>query len=208
MSANPDTLSKADLLARIRSISNIPKYKRIYTDGTALGDAEFAAYETALNLDAIDDTNPVRFALTVRRTSIRTYPTPDLLFSHDAGDRDIERFQESVLFPGDAVAVLHESTDGKWALIQSYNYIAWAPLEDIAIGSRTQVFGYADTDKFLVITGDKVATVYNPEAPGVSELQLDMGIKLPLSRPKELQNNLYGQNPYLSPYGALACTQG
>lgn len=196
--SQPSTLSKGELTAYIRSISNIPKYPRIFTDGTTVTGIDFARYEAALNLEAIQNTNPVKFALTVRRTSIRTYPTYDLLFSENAKNRDIERFQESVLFPGDALAVLHESKDGKWALVQSYNYIAWVPLEDIAIGVREQVFEYTNSDKFLVITGDKVSTVYNPEVAKVSELQLDMGTKLPLSRPKALQNNLYGQNPYLS----------
>ncbi len=198
ISTVPDTLTQIELTARIRSISKVPKYPRIYTDETPVNDADFLRYENALNLESVQDINPVKFALTVRRTSIRTYPTHDLLFSEDAGDRDIERFQESVLFPGDALAVLHTSTDGQWALVQSFNYIAWVPLVDIAIGAREQVLDYGKTDKFLVVTGDKVETVFNPEVPDVSELQLDMGIKLPLSRPKELQHNLYGQNPYLS----------
>lgn len=196
--SQPSTLSKDELISRIRSISNVPKFPRIFTDGTPVTDIDFARYEDALNLDAIHPTNPVKFALTVRRTSIRTYPTSDLLFSENADDRDIERFQESVLFPGDALAVLHESNDGKWVLVQSYNYIAWAPVEDIAMGSREQVFKYANSDTFLIITGDKVSTVYNPEVAKVSELQLDMGTKIPLSRPESLQHNLYGQNPYLS----------
>ena len=194
----PPALSKDELTARLRSISKIPTYKRIYTDGTLLGEPDFARYEALLNLDAVADNNPVRYALTVKRTDIRTYPTDDLLFSHDAGDRDIERFQESALFPSDPVAVLHESTDGKWALVQSYNYIAWAPLEALAIGSFDDVWDYAHPEKFLVVTGDKVSTVYNPVEPGVSELQLDMGVRLPLSRPKDLAHDLYGQNPYLS----------
>ena len=106
--------------------------------------------------------------------------------------------KKSVLFPGDALAVLHESTDGKWALVQAYNYTAWVALADIAIGPKAEVFGYESADNFLVITGDKVSTVYNPDVAGVSELQLDMGVRIPLSRPKELAHNLYGQNPYLS----------
>lgn len=190
-------LSREALTERLQSISKKPGYPRIYTDGTRLTDSDFARYERMLNLDAIRQSNPVRYALAVRRTSIRTYPTSDLLFSHDATDRDIERFQESVLFPGDEMLVLHESTDGQWALIQSFNYIAWVPLADIAIGSRDVVFGYGETDNFLMITGDKVETVYNPEVSAVSELQLDMGVKLPLSRPEHLKSDLYGQNPYL-----------
>ena len=196
--SQPDNLSREEIKTLIRSISNPPKYARIFTDGRPLTDADVTRYEIAINIGALKDVNPVRFALAVRRTDIRTYPTNDLLFSEGASDRDIERYQESALFPGDALAVLHESADGKWALIQSYNYIAWVPLENIAIGSRGDVFEYAGPENFLVVTGDKVSTVYNPEVPSVSELQLDMGIKLPLSRPKELAYNLYGQNPYLS----------
>jgi len=48
------------------------------------------------------------------------------------------------------------------------------------------------------VTGDKVHTTFNPEVPEVSEVQLDMGVRLPLDRPQEFQHNLYGQNPYLS----------
>ena len=196
--AQPDSLGQKVLTQFVRSISKTPGYPRIYSDGIKVTEADFECYESALNLDAIRSENHVRLGLTVRRTSIRTYPTHDLLFSHDAENRDIDRFQESVLFPGDAVAVLHESADGQWALIQSYNYVAWAPLADIAIGSRSEVFDYVDQDKFLVATGDKVLTAYNPDVPAVSELQLDMGVKVPLSRPKELAYDLYGQNPYLS----------
>jgi hypothetical protein len=198
ISAQPDTLPKAELLALIRSISKVPSYARIYMDGTPVNEADFARYEASLNLDGLKDSNTVRFALAVKRISLRTYPTDDLLFSDDATDRDIERFQETALFPGDAVAVLHESTDGKWMLVQSYNYIAWVPVSAVAVGSRGEVLNYGSTDKFLVVTGDKVSTVYNPDAPQVSEVQLDMGVRLPLSRPEELQHNLYGQNPYLS----------
>ena len=198
LSAMADTLGRDDLIARMRTVSRISKSPRIYEDGTPVTAADFARYEAMLNLDAITDQNTVTFALAVRRTSMRSYPTPDLIFSAGAKDRDIERFQESALFPGEAVAVLHTSLDGQWALVQSYNYIAWVPIEAFAIGRRDDVLGYSNSDKFLIVTGDKVSTVYNPEVPQVSEVQLDMGVRLPLSRPKALAHNLYGQNPYLS----------
>jgi len=198
LSALPNTLTNEGLVSQIRSISNIPKYKRIFTDGTPVTEQDFARYEANLNLHAVEENNQIQFALAVQRTSIRTYPTNDLLFSHDAENRDIERFQESVLFPADVVAVLHESTDGDWYLIKSYNYIGWVQKKHIAIGSRDETLAYQASDNFLVITGDKVLTTYNPDTSEVSEVQLDMGIRLPLDRPKEFQNNLYGQNPYLS----------
>lgn len=194
----PQTLSKSTLMARIRSISNISKYPRIYSDGTPVSADDFARYEANLNLQAIQEENIVRFAMAVRRTPLRTYPTLDLLFSSDADNRDIERFQESTLFPADIAVVLQESTDGNWSLIQSENYIAWVQNKDIAVGSRAEILAYKAAENFLVVTGDKIQTTYNPEVPDVSELQLDMGVRLPLDRPEEFQHNLYGQNPYLS----------
>jgi len=194
----PRTLSKDELVARIRSISNIPAYPRIFTDGTAVTPDDFARYEANLNLEAIKDENPLRFALAVRRAPLRTYPTSELLFSAGADNRDIERFQESALFPADVAVVLHESADGFWYLVQSDNYIAWARKKDIAIGNRAAILAYKAAKNFLVVTGDKVHTTFNPEVPEVSEVQLDMGVRLPLDRPQEFQHNLYGQNPYLS----------
>ncbi|PHS28832.1 MAG: hypothetical protein COA85_03055 [Robiginitomaculum sp.] len=193
-----DALGRDDMIIRMRTVSRISKSPRIYEDGTPVTAADFERYEAMLNLGAITDQNAVRFALAVRRTSMRSYPTQDLIFSEGAQDRDIERFQESALFPGDAVAVLHTSADGQWALVQSYNYIAWVPKTAIAMGARDEVLGYASDNNFLVVTGDKVFTVFNPDVPQVSEVQLDMGVRLALSRPKALANNLYGQNPYLS----------
>ncbi|HHL43041.1 MAG TPA: hypothetical protein ENJ42_05440 [Hellea balneolensis] len=198
VNAIPDTLSRDELVTKIRSISRVSKYERIYEDGTPVTKADWARYESMLNLAGIRKENPVRFALAIKRTAMRTYPTHDLLFSAGAQDRDIERFQESALFPGDAVAVLHQSRDKKWALVQSYNYIAWVPMTSIAIGKKKSVFAYKEAKDFLLVTGDKIRTVYNPVEPRVSELQLDMGVKLPLSRPENLAHNLYGQNPYLS----------
>lgn len=198
LSALPEFLTKDELTTRINSISKKPASKRIFENGTAVTETDFARYEKNLNLSAIRQKNPLRFALTVHRTSLRTYPTLDLLFSHDAKNRDIERFQETALFPADIAVVLHESTDGEWYLVQSYNYIGWVQKKDVALGSRHEILTYKATDNFLVITGDKVRTSFNPEVPEVSELQLDMGVRIPLDRPVKLQNNLYGQNPYLS----------
>ncbi len=193
-----DILGRSQLTDKIRSVSKISKYPRIYEDGTKVSKQDFARYESLLGLENIKEQNPVKFGLVVRRSNARTYPTDDLLFSEDAKDRDIDRFQETVFFPGEAVAILHQSKDGNWLLVQNYNYIAWVNAEHIAIGNKREIIDYVNNDNFLIVTGDKVRTVFNPVEPRVSELQLDMGVRLPLSRPKNLANNLYGQNPYLA----------
>ncbi|WP_308909113.1 SH3 domain-containing protein [Pseudokordiimonas caeni] len=197
LAALPATLSRASLTAYIRGISNPPTVPRIHEDGKPVTDADVKRWEASLALGDVKAQNPVRFGLVVKRASLRTYPTHERIFSEGATDRDIDRFQETGVFPGDEVAVLHTSADGKWYLVANYQYVAWVPVDAIATGNREAVLGYRNDGDFLVVTGAKVHTVFNPEEPRVSELQLDMGVRLPVVPTAERGTELYGQNPYL-----------
>lgn len=197
LSILPNSYSAQELINKIDSISSLPKYPRYYADGTLVSDEQLSAYRHAVNLDAIQDTNPIRFGLVVKRTPMRTFPTFDKLYSEGL-DLDIDRFQETGLFPGSAVAILHSSTDGDWFLAQSYNYLAWLPAENIAIGQRDTVIAYTEQTPYAIVSGATARTVYNPEVPEVSEVQLDMGSRLPLLSAAETGHNVHGQNPFAS----------
>lgn len=69
--------------------------------------------------------------------------------------------------------------------------------DDIAVGPASTVFGFADQPPGRVVTGDHVRTVFTPELPAVSELDLDMGVALPRADvvPDALVN---GASPYAS----------
>ena len=97
------------------------------------------------------------------------------------GDTDIDRFQESALFPGTPVAIVHESRDGEW----------WFVVSQLLRGldrearrrrrrSASEVFAYTRKAPYLVVTGATAHTVFTPERPEVSELQLDMGVRVPV----------------------------
>lgn len=193
----PGHLPGAAVREQIRSLSK-PASAGLYSrDGAVLDEAGYREYAGNLGLDNIPDPVTVRFALVVRRAAMRTWPTLDQWYK-TGEDTNLDRFQENALFPGDAVAVLHTSADGEWAFVQSYNYAAWVRSENIAIGERAAVENYRAMEPFLVITGSKVFTNFNPEVPALSELQLDMGIRLPLADPAGIGNDLYGQNPFFS----------
>src|SRR5690606_29267497 len=98
------------------------------------------------------------------------------------GETDIDRLQESALFPGMPVVIAHESADGDWLFVVSPRYAAWVDKQQIAEGSRERVFGYLDETPSRVITGGVEHTVFTREEPRVSGLQLDMGIRLPLAK--------------------------
>lgn len=193
----PDQLPGDEVRQRIQAISKPNKSELFNTDGDVLGSEGYAEYTSNLGLENIPESVQVRFALVVNRSDMRTYPSDDRYYK-TPDDENLDRFQENGLFPGDALAVLHVSADKEWSFVQSYNYAAWVRNENIAMGNRQEIQGYKNADRFLIITGGKVSTSYNPEIPALSELQLDMGIRIPLAGTESQTNSLYGQNPYTS----------
>jgi cell wall-associated NlpC family hydrolase len=193
--AMADRLNKAQLLEKIRSISKPSSHKRFYDNGEQLNQKDYVGYIESTNQHAVKTENTVAFGLVVRRSVLRTFPTSDRVFKWGK-DRDLDRFQESGLFPGDAVAILHESKDKQWLLVQAYNYLAWMPKADVAMGNKSDISAFKNDDNFIVVTGSKVFTNYVPNQAALSNIQLDMGIRLPLAKRSEYSHVLYGQNPF------------
>jgi len=193
----PEQLPGRQVADKIRAVSK-PNKSELYSDsGEMLNSASYRRYTANLDLVNIPESVQVRFALVINRSDMRAYPTDDRFYKKQES-QNLDRFQENGLFPGDALAVLHVSADKLWSFVQSYNYAAWVRSENIAIGDRNIIQNYKNTSPFLIITGDKVWTSFNPEVPALSELQLDMGIRVPLAESDTKTNSLYGQNPYTS----------
>jgi cell wall-associated NlpC family hydrolase len=197
LAAYAEVLERDAVIERIRDISKPSSYELYYRDGGTVGDEEYARYGENLDLDAIDDTVPVRFGLVLERADMRRWPTKDVVFKNRE-TFDLDRFQENGLFPADVVAILHESADGDWYFAQSYNYGAWVEKDKVVIGDRDEILEYRDSPEFLVVTGSKVTTNFNPYVSAISELQLDMGVRLPLVDPDDVDHDVDGQNPYAS----------
>jgi len=193
----PDQMPGTEIKEKIRAISKPNKSDLYNTSAELLGPEGYQVYTANLGLEEIPESAQIRFALVVNRSDMRAYPTDNRYYKTQE-NQNLDRFQENGLFPGDALAVLHVSADKEWSFVQSYNYAAWVRSENIAIGARQAIRQYKNANRFLVITGDKVLTSFNPEVPELSELQLDMGIRVPLANPADNSNNLYGQNPYAS----------
>lgn len=192
----PATMTAEDIARRVQGLSRAPSRPLFDERGERVRGAAIARLLDAANLDAIADTAP-RFGLVTHRADLRTFPTAQRVFS-SADDRDIDRFQESALFPGTPVAVLHESRDGQWWFVASARYDAWIERRHVALGEREVVLGYGAKSPYLVVTGAKVDTVFNPERPEISELQLDMGVRVPLRADWPADAPVNGQHPYAS----------
>ncbi|WP_342777276.1 SH3 domain-containing protein [Thermomonas fusca] len=194
LSALPATLARAQVTGWITDLASPPTRALWDEAGQPVAKATLDAIVANRALDAVPASQPTRFGMAVHRASLRAFPTALRVFNSD-DDADIDRFQESALFPGDAVVIAHASGDGKWLFVVSPRYAAWVEADVIAAGSRDAVLGYGQRAPYRVITGAKPRTVFTREEPRLSELQLDMGTRVPLAQAAADQP-VNGQHPY------------
>jgi cell wall-associated NlpC family hydrolase len=214
LEALPSTLTREQVSSWIGKLSARPERTLFDENGAEVSAATLDALEQNLSIASIPASQPTRYGMVVQRAALRTFPTALRVFSRQ-GDTDIDRFQESALFPGTPVVVAHDSADGQWLFVVSPNYAAWIEKQAVAIGDPQRIFAYAHKQPYLVVTGPKVRTVHTRERPEVSELQLDMGVRVPLVTDWPADRAVNGQSAYTShvielPYrtaeGALAFT--
>ncbi|WP_078085682.1 SH3 domain-containing protein [Microbulbifer mangrovi] len=198
----PDTMTQADVVALIDQVSRPASSPRYFTDGRQLSDSDYAGLEANVQRPALADEIAVRWGVVVERASMRSYPTDTRVVKHPQ-DYDLDRFQETGVFPGQRLAILHESADGQWLFAVNYHYAAWLPKRAVAVGERSKINQWYQSSPRLTVTGSQVKTNYNPVDPRTSEVVLDMGVSLPLMSAADVGHNVNGQNPQASYIVAL-----
>mgnify|MGYP000995745238 FL=1 len=153
----PASVTKEKLLDLIKGISKISEERLFDIKGELLPSQYLTDLIENLNTNGVEDVIPVRFGLAVRRTEMRRLPGAERVFDEPC-DYEFDCFMETAVYPAEPLVILHTSKDGKWYFAQIYNYLAWIPAADVAMGSREAVFGFANHKPFLVITGSRVHT--------------------------------------------------
>lgn len=193
----PTELTRAQVRGWLDPLSAPPTRTLYDEQGREIAKPQLAAIAANAAVDAVAATAPARYGLVVHRADLRTFPTRQRVFSSQ-GDTDIDRFQESALFPGTPVVIAHTSADGDWYFVVSPLYAAWIEKRFVGEGTRDTVLGYGADTPALVVTGATARTVYNPEEPGLSALQLDMGVRVPVLADWPADKPVNGQHPYTS----------
>lgn len=196
LSTLPATVTREQIAGWLHDAMPSPPGPWLNRRGELLAAADKDEAVQNAHSEGLPASTSVRWALSVRRATLRLLPTR--LEGYAAKDAtDVDALQGGILFPGEAMAIVHTSRDGLWAFVLTTQGPAWVAREDIAEGDRARVLGYGSNGPFRVVIGDGVQTVFTPEAPEVSELKLDMGVRLPLAdvRPDQPVN---GQGPYAS----------
>ncbi|WP_223643581.1 SH3 domain-containing protein [Corallococcus sp. EGB] len=174
----PPTLTRAQVAGWIRDAQRTPIPAAIDEQGRPVTEAMLDELRQNAAGQHIPESSAARYGLSVRRTHLRSLPSSRQFFA--SGElRDYESLQAGVLFPGEPVIIAHQSADQQWLFVLTTQGPAWVQRGDIAEGTADAVFSYVATVPGRVVTGDQVRTVFTPEAPAVSELELDMGTALP-----------------------------
>ena len=193
----PATLDREQVTAWIHALSARPAQTLYDTAGTSIPAETLDSLVDDLDLSAIPASQPTRYGLVVQRADLRSFPTSLRVFKQ-AGDTDIDRFQESALYPGTPVVIAHTSRDGRWWFVVSARYRAWMERRYVAEGSAAQVLDYADKSDFRVVTGAAASTVFVPAPTALSQLRLDMSARVPVLTDWPAGKAVNGQNPYTS----------
>lgn len=130
-----------------------------------------------MNIEWVEDRNPVRFGVITELTDVRAFPTDEPAFKGpSAGAFDM--FQYSSVYPSEPVTLLHSSADGLWGFFQLRTVRGWIRLDKVAFGARSEAALQATP--FITITGNRV-DVYSDMALSVRLGAVPMGAMLSLS---------------------------
>jgi hypothetical protein len=196
--------SKVDreyIITMINGVSKVPEGDR-YKNGSKVNKAYYDRLIDNMNLQGIKDKVPVEYGLVVKRGSVRIFPTSDRVFKGEK-EYGLDRFMESAIYVAEPCAVYTSSKDGKWCFCKAYNYSGWIKKENIAIGSKREIEEYCNCKDFIVVTGKKIYLGYNPFIEALRNLDIDMGVKLPIEdnwSKEELVYDMYNEGNYVVKY--------
>jgi hypothetical protein len=147
--------------------------------GIPLGDFFWNKLRDNLNQGSIKESGRMLYALVVKRTDIRVFPTDDL--SMNAPNHyEFDRFQHSSISPGSPIGIYHFSQDQEWAYVQTRFIRGWIRTHDLAIAKkRSEVVDNEEAKDRLVITGNFV-TVFVDQSFHQSIFVAQMGNSFPL----------------------------
>lgn len=198
----PEQLSKK----RIREVMEIEdkaaelKQKKYYNrQGRKLNDEQKKFIIENANPEylenEVESVKKVSFAVLVKRSSIKKYPT-DIFLAADKITVDLDLNQLTALSVGTPCAVLAESRDQNWLFIQAKLYKGWVKKNSTAAAkNKEEALSYLKNKRFLVVTESRIETEPNPFDKDISNVVFQMGDKVPLLKNEEIPVSIPESNP-------------
>ncbi|OGP87825.1 MAG: hypothetical protein A2156_00225 [Deltaproteobacteria bacterium RBG_16_48_10] len=131
-------------------------------NGSPLGEVFWDKLRNSMNQESAQENNRLFFALIVKRTDIRVFPTDEPSMS-TPNNYEFDRFQHSSISPGSPVGIYHFSQDKKWAYVQTQFIRGWIHTHDLAIArEKVEVVDYEEAKDRWVVIGNFVPVFGDP----------------------------------------------
>ncbi|MBI3602401.1 MAG: SH3 domain-containing protein [Candidatus Omnitrophica bacterium] len=138
-----------------------------------------------MNLNGVVSGMAPRYGLVIHEANQRFLPTQEGLYAQK-GDIDFDELQNSALEVGTALAVVHQSLDGKWVYVLSALSDGWVATDHVGLGDIHQIKKFVESKDFVVVTSPQ-ADIFLDEKMRSFNGDARMGVKLPLVGQNEHQ---------------------
>ena len=180
LSNEEDTISSKNLTEYIQSYE-LSKNDMYDSNGELLGIDYLKKIIHNTNLDVIKDYTQIRYGISIRKTSVRSFPVESPIFSSIEHSKinNFDRFQETGCFPFEALLIYHESFDKKWYFVKLYNYFGWIKTEDVAVSEdKKEIFDYAKSKDFLRFIAKETTLTINEKDSSPVTIKCGMGTRI------------------------------
>ncbi len=131
--------------------AEVPK---LFKGGAALTEYSYNHAKQNCGLEEVPAASEVRYALTVNRTNLRLLPEADGWFT-EKDDKHYDQLQATVLDPCEPLAVLIDSKDKQFVLVDSRYYTGWIKTSDIAFTEKQTWLKYVDPQNYLTVIASR-----------------------------------------------------
>ena len=97
----------------ISELSIIPKSARYNEQGRLYQQQDYTELKNNIDADKIPESINIEYAITVKRTQMRTWPTYKQSYS-SSNNQKIDYFTETAVYAAEPVIIYHTSNDGLW----------------------------------------------------------------------------------------------
>ena len=131
--------------------AEVPK---LFKGGAALTEFSYNHAKQNCGLEEVPAASEVRYALTVNRTNLRLLPETDGWFE-SKDDTHYDQLQATVLDPCEPLAVLIDSKDKQFVLVDSRYYTGWIKTSEIAFTEKQTWLKYVDPQNYLTVIASR-----------------------------------------------------
>ena len=169
---------------------------RYYLNGSRTTKAYWDNLISLSNMDAVPDEIEVRYCFTVKRMTLRLFPTEDKVYD-GTSDKFFDEMLYAECMPYMPAYVLHESSDGEYLYVVFDSYAAWVRKDAVALcKNKEDWLARQNPDYRLTVTGREIRLGDDPYLEANRDLVLPMGTYMELVPASEAPSVIHQRTTY------------